>query len=67
MDNKKSNGSGGGIILVVYAIIMIIFLSQCGSSGSGKSQLQKDIDSGMWDRQETWDSFADWNRRQMLS
>ena len=45
-------------LLIVVAMVSLML---CSCSNNSRN------DDDFWMRQGTWDSFADWNRKQMLS
>lgn len=47
------------LALVIYFIIVVKICSSCGPDFDSKEH-----DDYFWSRQETWDSFAEWNAKQ---
>lgn len=61
MSNPNSNNGGsvfGYLILVILICWLISSVSSCGPKSSRYD------DDRFWSRQETWDSFAEWNAKQ---
>ena len=47
------------LIALIYFIIVVKICSSCGPDFDSKEH-----DDYFWSRQETWDSFAEWNAKQ---
>lgn len=47
------------LVLIILALVLVLSIGSCKSKYSGY-----DDDDYFWSRQETWDSFAEWNAKQ---
>lgn len=46
------------LILIILVLVLALSVGSCKSKYSGHD------DDYFWSRQETWDSFAEWNAKQ---